>query len=216
MSKKRKKYRQSQLKKEPKLQVVDTEMIREYIEKHHVKLSQAMEHYEILSNILSFAIATQIPELKPTFYQHLERDKSFKIPYRHGSWYRNKDYIKYFEGARVVAHVDHGGLHLPGFNFGPYIIFKLGLNGSDQILCSVSNKANHCEYDRSYHTNSGGHITLPPGTVYWMFDEGAYGGISHSIHNARCDHNMWNKELYGGFESKSYTLVMRPKHLNRE
>ena len=177
-----------------------------------------MEDFEILSNILAYTIATQISELKPTFFQHLERDESFEIPYPHGSWYRNKDYIKYFKGAKVMAHVDDGGLHQKGFNFGPYIIFKLGRGGSDQILCSVSNKANGCEFDRSKHEgidrDYGGHIVLPPGTVYWMFDEGAFGGISHSIHNAECEHQMWSKELFGGFKSKSYTLVMRPKHRN--
>ena len=113
-----------------------------------------------------------------------------------------------------MAHVDHGGLHEPGFNFGPYIIYKLTLEGSDQILCSVSNKANGCQWNRSkikgHDSDYGGHIRLPPGTVYWMFDEGAYGGISHSIHNA--ESSIWSPNLFGNFHSKSYTLVMRPKH----
>ena len=112
-----------------------------------------------------------------------------------------------------MAHVDHGGLHKEGFNFGPYIIFKLGDKGSDQMLCSVSNKSNGCQFDRSKvpgDRDYGGHIKLPPGTIYWMFDEGAFGGISHSIHNAECENSLWSPELFGGFKSKSITLVMRP------
>ena len=208
------KYKNKILKKDPKLQVVDTSDIKDYFIENHPKLAVAMEDYEILSNILSFAISTQVPELKPTFWQHLARNESFEMPFPHGSWYQNKDFIKYFEGSKVMAHVDHGGLHQSGYNFGPYIIFKLGTKGSTQMLCSVSNKANGCEWDRSKIKTDGdygGHIELPPGTIYWMFDEGAFGGISHSIHNNESSHNLWSKRLFGGFTSKSYTLVMRPK-----
>ena len=73
--------------------------------------NETISNVATLSNILSFAIATQIPALKPTFYQHLATDESFEMPYPHGSWYRNKDYIKYWKGAKVMAHVDHRGLH---------------------------------------------------------------------------------------------------------
>ena len=179
---------------------------------NHKEIHNAKPDYEILSNILSFAIATQIPELKPTFWQYLARDETFEIPHPHGTWYQNKDYIKYWKGHKVNAHVDDKGLTQNGYNFGPYIIFKLG-QGDDQMLCSVSNKANGCEFDRSAipgDRDYGGHVKLPPGTIYWMFDEGAFGGISHSIHNTQCEHSLWSPELFGGFTSKSYTLVMRP------
>ena len=210
---KHKNFTRDILAREPKLEVVDTKNVTEYLKQNHNKLHEAMSHYEILSNILSFAIATQIPQLKPTFWQYLERDSSFEVRQPHGSHYQNKDYIKYWQGHKVMAHVDHADLHQKGNNFGPYIIFKLGKDGADQMLCSVSNKANGCEYDRSKVPGDreyGGHVKLPPGSIYWMFDEGAFGGISHSIHNAECKNTMWSPELFGGFQSTSHTLVMRP------
>ena len=209
----RKKYALQALEKEPKLQVVDTEDVNGYINTKHKKLVEASNSIDLLSNILSYGIATQIHEVKPTFWQHLACNESLEILYPHGSYYRNKDYIKYFDGAKVMAHVDHADLHQTGYNFGPYIIYKFG-EGDSQILCSVSNKSNGCEWDRSKMKSDrdyGGHIDLPPGTVYWMFDEGAFGGISHSIHNAECLVDLWCKELFGTFKTKSYTMVMRPK-----
>ena len=213
----KRKYLQNILSKEPMLKVVDSTDVKAYLDDNHNELLLSMRQYELLSNILAYTIATQIPQLKPAFYQHIQYDDKLRCPYPHGSWYGNKDFIKYWQKTKVNAHVDHEELVQEGFYHpGPYIIWKLIKNGekvADQILCSVSNKASGCEYDRSKPNGDrdhGGHVRLTPGTVYWMFDEGAVGGISHSIHNAEEDHDLWSSELYGGFKSKSYTLVMRP------
>ena len=58
--------------------------------------------------------------------------------------------------------------------------------------------------------HQGGHVNLPCGTVYWMFDEGAYGGITHALHGPNFDSHQ---DLWGGFLASSYTLVMRPQSL---
>ena len=175
-----------------------------------------MDQYQLLSNILSFTIATQIPELKPVFWQHLQYDENLTVKNPHGSWYGNQDFIKYYPGTKVNAHVDHKDLNdKRNKHFGPFIVYKLGKSGSDQMLCAVSDKSSGCQWNRALQPGDkyyGGHHVLPPGTIYWMFDEGAYGGNSHAIHNAQCGHDQWDKNLFGGFESKSYTLVMRPKY----
>ena len=150
--------------------------------------------------------------MRPAFWQHIALDQNLEVPYPHGTWYGNKDFIKYFYGTKVVAHVDAKKLNDPRFkHFGPFIAFKLGLNGEDQMLCSVSNKTTGCEWNRSKQEDDpdfGGHVLLPPGTIYWMFDEGAFGGISHSIYNSEGHHHLWNPDLFGGYKSKSFTLVM--------
>ena len=211
-------YKLSNLNKEPRLQVVESDKVKEYLKENHENLVSSMHQYELLSNILSYTVATQIPQLKPVFYQHIAYDNSLQCRYTHGSWYGNKDFIKYWPRSRVHAHVDHQDLVQPGdYHFGPYVVIKLGKTGSDQMLCSVSNKSSYCEFDRSKprgDRDHGGHVKLPPGTIYWMFDEGAMGGISHSIHNAENQHELWSSELFGGFKSKSYTLVMRPFLIN--
>jgi len=209
------KYKLLKLKKQPQLKVVPSgDDLKEYLKKKHPNLMSSMQHYELLSNVLSYTIATQIPQLKPVFYQHIRYNHELKCPYPHGSWYGNKDFIKYWGGSKVVAHIDHQDLVQVGdYHFGPYVVFKLGGDSADQVLCSVSNKSSGCEFDRSKpkgDRDHGGHVTLPSGTIYWMFDEGACGGISHSIHNAKAEHDLWSSQLFGGFESKSYTLVMRP------
>ena len=56
-------------------------------------------------------------------------------------------------------------------------------------------------------TFEGGHEYLPSGTAYTMFDEGAYGGITHSLHGPNLDEHT---NIFGGFIDDSYTMVLRP------
>ena len=83
---------------------------------------------------------------------------------------------------------------------------------ADQMLGHVSKKTKGCTWNRKWKPGDpeyGGHVLLQPGTIYYMFDEGAFGGPTHAVHNAV--DNVWGPKLFGSFISDSYTLVQRPQ-----
>ena len=203
------------------LKVVNTSNdveFREYMNRKFPQWYDSLNNMKLLANILNFIIATQIPQLYPAYSEHLQLNQDLELRDVDGQHYRNNDNIVYHPGAEVKPHIDTKQL-IQRFikHFGVYIVFKLWIEGlggeSTQILCSVSGKNRQCQWSRKNlgDRHSGGHINLPPATVYWMFDEGAYGGITHALHGPRFDSHT---ELWGGFIEESYTLVMRPLFLN--
>ena len=83
---------------------------------------------------------------------------------------------------------------------------------ADQMLCHVSKKMKGCTWNRRLKPEQpayGGDELLKSGTIYFMFDEGAFGGPTHSVHNTV--NNRWDSQLFGGFTSDSYTSVQRPR-----
>ena len=57
---------------------------------------------------------------------------------------------------------------------------------------------------------SGGHLDLLPGTVYFMHQCGAFGGVHHAIHAEDKEQIENQSKRWCGFFTRSSTLVFRP------
>ena len=159
----------------------------------------------LLIDIVSHGLATQLLPLYGPFSQYTKANSKLKRQHLFGEYLADYDLINYQPGARVAPHCDDRGLIQKCCEyFGPYCVLKLLQTGETQTLCHVSKSGNDCCFSTGALESNpvyGGHIDLPPGTLYFMFNAGAWGGPTHAIHNST---------TFKSFEKKSYTLVFRP------
>ena len=226
------KDRQSRKKREKKQKKKDAELISDkrknkfkvipstalsYVSKHHPEVIDAINEFKILIEALNYTVAKYIPQVYYPFMQYMLKDEHLKRieGTQYGGWNGNVDLIKYSAGSKVVQHEDNHGLVRPDcVNFGTYTVFKLNFEGLIKILCNVSKTGNNCSFDRCSEPGDkdyGGHLSLLPGTVYWMFEIGAVGGITHALHNNETGgEDAFYKSRFGPFLDESHTLVFRP------
>ena len=226
------KDRQSRKKREKKQKKKDAELISDkrknkfkvipstalsYVTKHYPEVIEAINEFKILIEALNYTVAKYIPQVYYPFMQYMLKDEHLKRieGTKNGGWNGNVDLIKYSAGSKVVQHEDHHGLVRPDcVNFGTYTVFKLNFEGLIKILCNVSKTGNNCSFDRCSEPGDkdyGGHLSLLPGTVYWMFEIGAVGGITHALHNNETGgEDAFYKSRFGPFLDESHTLVFRP------
>ena len=188
-----------------------------YVTKHHPEVIEAINEFKILIEALNYTVAKYIPQVYYPFMQYMLKDEHLKRieGTQCGAWNGNVDLIKYSAGSKVVQHEDNHGLIRPDcVNFGTYTVFKLNLEGLIKILCNVSKTGTNCSFDRCSEPGDqdyGGHLSLLPGSVYWMFEIGAVGGITHALHNNETGgEDAFYKSRFGPFLDESHTLVFRP------
>ena len=208
------------LKNADKLKVIRKDL-KKYLKLNHPKLWKANKQFDILTEGLHYVVAKELPQVFWYFYQFLMKDKNLKRPKgtARGRYNGDTDFIRNGPGSIVEAHKDHEDLVISRqgrkcFLHGPYTVIKLRESGESQILCSMGKKSNKCCWKRNARPGgnlAGGHWTIDPLSVYFMYDLGAVGGISHHIHNnfkGLVDGR--DVRVNGAFLDWRYTIVKRP------
>ena len=193
----------------------------DYIKRTWPALSKRLDEFRLLNAILNYALYRAFPEMLcmgQYLVQGIVDGKEKGIC----------DLMQYLPKYVVQPHVDDPGLVDRKMEYwADYALVKCNADmtqthgrspvfqrGEDQILCHDSRAGNGCCWrlvgDKS-HPHYGGHVRLPPGTVYQLIECGVYGGITHSVHAPLTTEETRDTiERWKPFSKKMYNVVFRP------
>ena len=176
------------------IKVIKSELDEYFNKDEHKVFRDDLQKLKFIQSVMQFAIQQQFPALNTPFAQFASNGLI------HGTEMNDIDVLKYLPKHETRSHVDAKELVERQYNGkilqpGPYCIAKIN-SQETQILCNVSNKNSRC----CFNHETGGHAVLPPYSLYFMFNNGAYGGPTHAIHGQH------GKRL----QTVSHTVVMRP------
>ena len=185
---------------------VTKSLAQDYINKYCPKLLDLFKILKWILCILHYTIAQFHPALAYNFTQFLD------IGIIDGEELLNVDFLQYLKGHYVESHRDHILLLINYIQFfGPFGVIKASKNSNDEILCNGAIKGNKCcniECDE-LNIEWGGHRSQPGYTVYFMFNLGAAGGVTHCLHGHTKE---GAKGLFQGFlDDNATTIVFRPQ-----
>ena len=200
---------QQRIKKPKKINLIETDT--DWFEFICPGVDEATKYQQRLISKVLHSIGTQHVELYVECCYYDRYDKDLKKRSKMADFLYNCDYIQHLPGAKVAGHIDAEGFpkKTKAPIFGPYCASKIGQKGKEQMLCHHSLKGSSCGWSL-WNEENVGHSIISPGSLYFMFNEGAFGGPTHALHNTVCSANREDKQTWGGFLDYVYTLVFRP------